>query len=86
MPSSKDAASTVTTSLAARFYAARPVVDWSKSTVGREVWMAWNALESAMIALECASLRDVSAALEDLKEKRGHMLTALRDRDKEARP
>lgn len=59
-----------------------PPIDWSKSILGRDVWEAWNQLESALHALGCAQLSQLSACDADVREKRRRMAFVLRDRDR----
>lgn len=67
-----------TTSMAEYF---KPV-DWSESILGRDVWHAWNALESAIMSMQCAQAHQMTAAGERLDEAKTAMQKTLSDRDR----
>lgn len=63
-----------------------PPVDWSKSALGRDVWHAWNALDSAIMWLAGRPFSEATDNLVRLQEARRAMADALRRRDAEPAP
>lgn len=61
--------------------AMRRPVDWSKSHIGREVWLAWNRLDSAIAGLGSADIRDVREHWDRVDKARDRMLEAMAHRD-----
>lgn len=57
-------------------------IDWSESFLGRDIWMAWNALESAIFGMQCAQANQMTDAIKQLDEAKRAMQRAMKDRDR----